>query len=179
MRIALLFILIPFFSYSQSRIEFYLNDTIINDQSACFLYVNIDSNEYNLLDENLFSLLLDVDSFRVEGNIQGVEFKSSRLNIMKMVSDSLRVKCYFNIDGDKTGLRIRCAPTPKFHEVHIYSLRDDCTYYVSNWIRMQDCLLKPAYILDGKQIFDEVPEVNKTRKKAYRKRKRTKNSFCR
>ena len=173
MKITYLIILFPLLSYSQNNIKFYVNDTIMKDKSECFLNVNIDSIEYNLLEENLYELLLTVDSFRIHGKIQGVKFESSRLNIMKKVSDSLVVKCYLNIDAEKTGLRIRCAPTPIFHEIQIWSLRDDCNYYVSNSYRIQECYLKPAYFVDGKAVFDEVESVNKIRKKAYRKKKKT------
>jgi hypothetical protein len=172
MKLVYLIILCPLLSFSQNNIKFYVNDTIIMDKSDSFLHVNIDSVEYNLLDENLFGLLLTVDSFRIYGNIQGVKFESSRLNIMKKVPDSLIVRCNLNIDADKTGLRIRCAPTPIFHEIQICSLRDDCNYFIANGYREQECSLKPAYYIDGKAVFDEVESMHKIRKRAYKKWKK-------
>jgi|GEM_PF-5744874 len=172
----LIYLIITFFpllSFSQGnggKIEFYLNDSIIQDQSKCFLSVNIDSIEYNLLDENLFQLLLSVDSFKIEGNIQGVKFQSLSLNIMKNVSDSLIVKCLYNVDATEIGITVACGPTPVYHKIQIKSLRDDCTYYVSDAIRLEKCSLRPAYFLNEKPIFDEVKSENKRRKKAYRKR---------
>lgn len=176
MKLTYLIILLPLLSFSQNNIKFYVNDTIILDKSDCFLSVNVDNVDHNLLDENLFGLLLTVDTFRIKGNLNGVKFESSQSNIMKKVPDSLVVKCYFNIDANKTGLRIRCAPTPLFHEIQIYSLRDSCKYFIADGYRIQKCSLKPAYFLDGKAVFDEVQIENKRRKKAYRKIKRKTNA---
>jgi len=124
MKLTFLILLFPFFSYSQSRIEFYINDTIIQDKSDCFLYVKIDSIRYNLLDLNLYSLLLTVDSYKIEGIIQGIKFESSSFNIMKKVSDSLIVKYYYNVDSSETGISVRSMQTPTYHKVQINSLRD-------------------------------------------------------
>jgi hypothetical protein len=138
MKLLLTLIAFPFFCFSQTSIQYYVDDKLTIDISDCQFEVKVKNKSYNLKSQNLLTTLKPLDSLKIIGSFEGVEFESSNTIYPKRLKDTLTVKCYKNIDPIKFEISVRDLELT-FHKIEITSSSGQCTYIISNGIRTNSC----------------------------------------
>lgn len=168
MRFSILIMLLPFISFSQKEISVIINGSEITNPNECPFYVEFKTQKINLLDSNIYPILLELDSFYITANIYQVNFKSNSLKLMKMVKDSIAVRFDSVAESNEIGVFITHEKST-FRKFHIISLRDNCIYFINKTNSFVSCKGGPAYYLDGKAIYDEDSKTNRKIKRRQRK----------
>jgi len=168
----ILFLLVPFISFGQNEIKVIVNEHVISETSKCPFYAEFDNQKINLLDSNLFQILLVQDSFFISGVFDGIDFKSNSLKVMRKVKDSFMVRLDSALN--ETEVDFYSGSWTDYKKIEIVTLRDHCYYYVQSNSegnsKLVRCEIGPAYFLEGKAIFDEDPKENRKRKKQFKKK---------
>lgn len=171
MKFILLIFLTPLLSFSQNDISVLINGNKIENISECPFHAEFREQKYNLLESNLFQVLVAQDSFYISGVINEINFKSNSFKLIKKVKDSIIVSLNMDVKNSEDEIQI-AFKNSIYHKIEIQTIRNNNTYYISSFIRSFSWSFKPAYYLDGKPIFDEDPKLNKELIKKHRKAKR-------
>lgn len=65
--------MIPFISFAQNEIKVIIDENEISKISECPFYAEFDNQKVNLLDSNLFQVLIAQDSFFISGIIHEID----------------------------------------------------------------------------------------------------------
>ncbi|MGB0871026.1 MAG: hypothetical protein ACPGSD_15650 [Flavobacteriales bacterium] len=168
----ILFLLVPFISFGQNEIKVIVNEHVISETSECPFYAEFDNQKINLLDSNLFQILMVQDSFFISGAFDSIYFKSNSLKLMRKVKDSIMVK--LDTELNETEVYFYSGSLTDYKKIEIVTMRDHCYYYVQSnsegISKLVQCIIGPAYFIEGKAIFDEDPKENRKRKKRFKKK---------
>lgn len=174
MKFIFLTFLIPLLSFSQNDISVFLNGDKIENISECPFYAEFGVQKVNLLDSNIFQVLVAQDSFYISGVINEINFKSNSIKLIKKIKDSIIVSLNLDVKNSEDEIQI-AFKNSIYHKIEIQTIINNNTFYISSFIRSFSYSFKPAYYLDGKPIFDEDPKLNKELIKKHRKAKRRHN----
>lgn len=161
--------LLPLISFSQSEVSVSFNGVKVTQIEMCPFYVIIDDSSHNLLEPDMYTLLLKQDSFRIESSFDGFNFKSEKFGLVNKVKDHLIVEYHDSVSIQEAGLYVTHANNVLYSKIKISTLGDNCTYYINEEGFGSECSFGPAYYLNGKPVFHENPVINRKLKRKYRK----------
>lgn len=163
MKYFILLLMIPFISFAQNEIKVIIDENEISKISECPFYAEFDNQKVNLLDSNLFQVLIAQDSFFISGIIHEIDYKSNSLKLMRNVKDSIFVR--LDSEVDESEVEFLSGSWTDYLKIEIITMRDNCKYYIQSNIHstlsLLQCEIRPAYYLDGKAIYDEDPKENR------------------
>lgn len=173
MKMFYLLLLLPFYSYSQNEIRVFIDSVEITKAKDCPFYAEFGNSRRNLLDSNLYSILLEQDSFFITGNIFQKDYKSESLKLIRFIQDAIEIKF------DSIVLLEKIKPTKHssepifaYRKFEINTIQYKYIQFESGNFKTNTFTLKPAFYLKEEPIYFEKLKTNPSLLKKYFRRLR-------